>query len=141
MCATATDAPSTMTILERTVNGQPGLVAQQDGVTVTVFAFEVAADRIKHIWAIRTPRETPALDDRLTRGSIPPGPLRAAEVLHQRPATLAGWRQSSPPDQPSALIGPAGPLARTTPMGHETPVPWSGQYPFGFFVLERYCWW
>src|SRR5262249_59601779 len=33
-----------LTILERTVNGQPGLVAQQDGVTVTVFAFEVAGD-------------------------------------------------------------------------------------------------
>jgi RNA polymerase sigma-70 factor (ECF subfamily) len=43
------------TILERTVNGQPGLVAQQDGVTVTVFAFEVAGDRIKHIWAVRNP--------------------------------------------------------------------------------------
>jgi RNA polymerase sigma-70 factor, ECF subfamily len=44
-----------LTILERTVNGQPGLVAQQDGVTVTVFAFEVAGDRIKHIWAVRNP--------------------------------------------------------------------------------------
>jgi RNA polymerase sigma factor (sigma-70 family) len=43
------------TILERTVNGQPGLVAQQDGVTVSVFAFELAGDRIKHIWAIRNP--------------------------------------------------------------------------------------
>ncbi len=50
-------APSTMTILERTVNGQPGLVAQQDGVTVTVFAFDVAADQIKHIWAIRNPEK------------------------------------------------------------------------------------
>ena len=39
------------------VNGQPGLVAQQDGVTVTVFAFEVAGDRIKHIWAIRNPEK------------------------------------------------------------------------------------
>jgi len=48
-------APGTMTILERTVNGQPGLVAQQDGVTVTVFAFDVARDRIKHIWAVRNP--------------------------------------------------------------------------------------
>ena len=48
--------------LERTVNGQPGLLAQHDGVTVTVFAFDVAGDRIKHIWAIRKPRETPALD-------------------------------------------------------------------------------
>ena len=45
----------TMTFLERTVNGQPGLVAQQDGVTVTVFAFEVADDRIKRIWAVRNP--------------------------------------------------------------------------------------
>jgi hypothetical protein len=48
-------APSSMTILERTVNGQPGLVAQQDGVTVTVFAFDVAGDRITHIWAVRNP--------------------------------------------------------------------------------------
>jgi RNA polymerase sigma factor (sigma-70 family) len=46
---------STMTLLERTVNGQPGLVVQQDGVTVTVFAFEFAGDRIKHIWVIRNP--------------------------------------------------------------------------------------
>jgi hypothetical protein len=48
-------APSNVTFLERTVNGQPGLVAQQDGVTVTVFAFDVAGDRIKHIWAVRNP--------------------------------------------------------------------------------------
>jgi RNA polymerase sigma factor (sigma-70 family) len=51
----ASRAPSNMTILERTVNGQPGLVAQQDGVTVTVFAFDIAAGRIKHIWAVRNP--------------------------------------------------------------------------------------
>ncbi|GAA4612367.1 RNA polymerase sigma factor SigJ [Actinoallomurus liliacearum] len=44
-----------VTLLERTVNGQPGLVIQQDGVTVTVFAFEVADDRIKRIWAVRNP--------------------------------------------------------------------------------------
>jgi RNA polymerase sigma-70 factor (ECF subfamily) len=44
-----------LTILERTVNGQPGLMAQLDGVTVAVFAFEVAGDRIKHIWAVRNP--------------------------------------------------------------------------------------
>jgi RNA polymerase sigma factor (sigma-70 family) len=47
--------PSNVTILERTVNGQPGLVAQQDGVTVTVFAFDVDGDRIRHIWAVRNP--------------------------------------------------------------------------------------
>jgi RNA polymerase sigma-70 factor (ECF subfamily) len=47
----------TVKFLERTVNGQPGLVAQQDGVTVTVFAFDVAGDRIKHIWAVRNPEK------------------------------------------------------------------------------------
>jgi RNA polymerase sigma-70 factor (ECF subfamily) len=47
--------PGSLTILERTVNGQPGLVAQQDGVTVTVFAFEVVGDKITHIWAVRNP--------------------------------------------------------------------------------------
>ncbi|MEV4170474.1 RNA polymerase sigma factor SigJ [Nonomuraea sp. NPDC049709] len=46
-----------LAILERSVNGQPGLVAQQDGVTVAVFAFEVAGDRIKHIWAVRNPEK------------------------------------------------------------------------------------
>jgi RNA polymerase sigma factor (sigma-70 family) len=46
-----------LTILERTVNGQPGLVTQQDGVTVTVMAFEVAGDRIKHIWVVRNPEK------------------------------------------------------------------------------------
>jgi hypothetical protein len=44
-----------LTLLERTVNGQPGLVAQEDGVTTTVFAFDIAGDRIKHIWAVRNP--------------------------------------------------------------------------------------
>ncbi|WP_433427582.1 RNA polymerase sigma factor SigJ [Nonomuraea sp. CA-141351] len=44
-----------LTIMERTVNGQPGLIAQQDGVTVSVYAFEVAGERIKRIWAVRNP--------------------------------------------------------------------------------------
>jgi RNA polymerase sigma-70 factor (ECF subfamily) len=48
-------APGNVTFLERTVNGQPGLVAQQDGVTVTVFAFDVAGNRIARIWAVRNP--------------------------------------------------------------------------------------
>ncbi len=55
MAGIAARTPASVTILERTVNGQPGLVAQQDGVTVTVFAFDIAGDRIKHIWAIRNP--------------------------------------------------------------------------------------
>ncbi|MDN3352769.1 RNA polymerase sigma factor SigJ [Actinomadura sp. DC4] len=49
--------PGDMTFLERTVNGQPGLVAQQGGVTVTVFAFEVAGDRITRIWVVRNPEK------------------------------------------------------------------------------------
>lgn len=44
-------------ILERTVNGQPGLVTQQDGLTVAVLAFDVAGERIKHIWAVRNPEK------------------------------------------------------------------------------------
>ncbi|MFC5830284.1 RNA polymerase sigma factor SigJ [Nonomuraea insulae] len=46
-----------LTVLERTVNGQPGLVAQHDGVTVVVIAFDVVDDRIKHIWAVRNPEK------------------------------------------------------------------------------------
>jgi RNA polymerase sigma factor (sigma-70 family) len=48
-------ALSNITILERTVNGQPGLVAQLDGVTVTVMAFDIAGDRINHIWTVLNP--------------------------------------------------------------------------------------
>ncbi|GGV72653.1 hypothetical protein GCM10010277_85810 [Streptomyces longisporoflavus] len=47
--------PGDMTFLERRVNGQPGVVAEQDGRVVTVFAFEVAGDRIKNIWVVRNP--------------------------------------------------------------------------------------
>jgi RNA polymerase sigma factor (sigma-70 family) len=53
----ANRANSSTILLERTVNGQPGLVAQQDGVTVTVFAFDIDDARIKHIWVIRNPEK------------------------------------------------------------------------------------
>jgi RNA polymerase sigma factor (sigma-70 family) len=46
-----------MTILERTVNGQPGLVVQHDGSTVTVMAIDVAGGRIRNIWAVRNPEK------------------------------------------------------------------------------------
>ena len=46
-----------LTLLERTVNGQPGLVAQVEGVIVTVFAFDVADDRVTRIWAVRNPEK------------------------------------------------------------------------------------
>ncbi|MFD5566289.1 RNA polymerase sigma factor SigJ [Kitasatospora griseola] len=45
------------TFLERTVNGQPGLIAQQGGVTVTVFAFRIVDARITHIWGVRNPEK------------------------------------------------------------------------------------
>src|SRR5690606_25375932 len=44
-----------LTILERTVNGQPGLVVQVNRTTATVVAFDIADDRIKRIWAVRNP--------------------------------------------------------------------------------------
>ncbi|MFE0135681.1 RNA polymerase sigma factor SigJ [Streptomyces sp. NPDC059037] len=45
------------TLLERTVNGQPGLVIQQDGITTGVIAFDITGDRIKHLWAVRNPEK------------------------------------------------------------------------------------
>jgi RNA polymerase sigma factor (sigma-70 family) len=48
-------APGDVRLLERTVNGQPGLVAQQDGVTVAVYAFEIAGGQITRIWAVLNP--------------------------------------------------------------------------------------
>jgi RNA polymerase sigma-70 factor (ECF subfamily) len=46
-----------ITILERTVNGQPGLVVQYEGATVTVMAIDVVGERITHIWAVRNPEK------------------------------------------------------------------------------------
>ncbi|MFJ8148806.1 RNA polymerase sigma factor SigJ [Streptomyces sp. NPDC096048] len=51
--ATADD----LTIVERTVNGQPGLVVERDGVTAVVIAFEVAGDRIRNFWAVANPEK------------------------------------------------------------------------------------
>ncbi|KUO20983.1 RNA polymerase sigma factor SigJ [Streptomyces dysideae] len=44
-------------LLERTVNGRPGLVAQQAGVPVTVAAFDVTGGRVNRIWAVRNPEK------------------------------------------------------------------------------------
>ncbi|MBY8863262.1 RNA polymerase sigma factor SigJ [Nocardia sp. CA2R105] len=48
---------SEVTLLERTVNGQPGLVAQLGDAIVSVYAFDIADGRITHIWAIRNPEK------------------------------------------------------------------------------------
>jgi RNA polymerase sigma factor (sigma-70 family) len=46
-----------LSLEERMVNGQPGLVGLQDGVIVTVFAFDICGDRINRIWAVRNPEK------------------------------------------------------------------------------------
>ena len=44
-----------LTLVEHTVNGQPGLVGRHEDATVAVLAFDIAQDRITHIWAVRNP--------------------------------------------------------------------------------------
>ncbi|WP_432893712.1 RNA polymerase sigma factor SigJ [Kribbella sp. CA-245084] len=44
-------------LVERVVNGQPGLVIQFEGVIETVIAFDVDGDHITNIWAIRNPEK------------------------------------------------------------------------------------
>ncbi|HEX2745119.1 MAG TPA: RNA polymerase sigma factor SigJ [Streptosporangiaceae bacterium] len=56
-CVDLADRAPGLTILERTVNGQPGLVAQRDGVTAAVLAFDIADDRIKNMWVILNPEK------------------------------------------------------------------------------------
>ncbi|MCX5377063.1 RNA polymerase sigma factor SigJ [Streptomyces sp. NBC_00091] len=46
-----------LTLLERTVNGRPGLVAELTGVPVTVAALDVTDGRISRIWAVRNPEK------------------------------------------------------------------------------------
>ncbi len=46
-----------LVLLERTVNGRPGLVARREGVTATVAALDVEDGRITRIWAVRNPEK------------------------------------------------------------------------------------
>jgi RNA polymerase sigma-70 factor, ECF subfamily len=46
-----------MTMHETVVNGQPGLIGQEDGIIVTVYAFAMSEGRIKRIWAVRNPEK------------------------------------------------------------------------------------
>jgi len=48
---------SGLTILERTVNGESGLVVRLDGVTATVMTFAIAGGRITHVWAVLNPEK------------------------------------------------------------------------------------
>ncbi|WP_232668209.1 RNA polymerase sigma factor SigJ [Pseudonocardia sp. TRM90224] len=51
------DRMADMSVEERLVNGQPGLVLHKDGAPVNVMAFDVAAGRITHIWAVLNPEK------------------------------------------------------------------------------------
>ncbi|MFH8974947.1 RNA polymerase sigma factor SigJ [Streptomyces sp. NPDC017890] len=56
MVAIADKAPG-LELLERSVNGVPGLVAQRTGAVMTVASFEVADGRVTRIWAVRNPEK------------------------------------------------------------------------------------
>ncbi|MFC9384679.1 sigma-70 family RNA polymerase sigma factor [Streptomyces venezuelae] len=60
-----------LTLLERPVNGRPGLVAQHAGVTVTVAAFDLTGDRIRRIWAVRNPEKLRAWTENAGPGRGP----------------------------------------------------------------------
>ncbi|MFC6705600.1 RNA polymerase sigma factor SigJ [Flexivirga alba] len=47
-----------MTLHQRSVNGQPGMIAvDADGRTVSIYAFEIVGEVIRRIWAIRNPEK------------------------------------------------------------------------------------
>ncbi|MFJ9210279.1 putative sigma factor [Streptomyces sp. L-9-10] len=56
MVAIADKAPG-LELLERSVNGVPGLVAERAGAVMTVAAFDVADGRVTRIWAVRNPEK------------------------------------------------------------------------------------
>ncbi|WP_406098567.1 RNA polymerase sigma factor SigJ [Streptomyces sp. NBC_01013] len=49
------DLAGRLDLLERSVNGQPGLVAVNGSQVLTVYAFDIDESRIRRIWAIRNP--------------------------------------------------------------------------------------
>ncbi|POX51031.1 RNA polymerase sigma factor SigJ [Streptomyces sp. Ru72] len=56
MVAIADKAPG-LELLERSVNGVPGLVARRAGVVMTVASFDVSDGRVTRIWAVRNPEK------------------------------------------------------------------------------------
>jgi RNA polymerase sigma-70 factor (ECF subfamily) len=54
MVAMADRAPG-LVLLERSVNGTPGLVAHRAGTVLTVASFEITAGRVSRIWVVRNP--------------------------------------------------------------------------------------
>ncbi|MFI6284506.1 sigma factor-like helix-turn-helix DNA-binding protein [Streptomyces sp. NPDC051018] len=56
MAAIADKAPG-LELLERSVNGVPGLVARRAGVVLTVASFDVFERRVTRIWVVRNPEK------------------------------------------------------------------------------------
>ncbi|MER7695779.1 RNA polymerase sigma factor SigJ [Streptomyces sp. NPDC096095] len=56
MVAVADRAPG-LVLLERSVNGAPGLVGRRDGVVVTVASFDFVEGRVSRIWVVRNPEK------------------------------------------------------------------------------------
>lgn len=56
MVAIADKAPG-LELLERSVNGMPGLVARHTGVVMTVASFDVSDGRVTRIWVVRNPEK------------------------------------------------------------------------------------
>jgi RNA polymerase sigma-70 factor (ECF subfamily) len=56
MAGIAARAPG-LELLERPVNGLPGLVGRRGGAVVTVAAFEAAGGRVTRIWVVRNPEK------------------------------------------------------------------------------------
>ncbi|MFH8976134.1 RNA polymerase sigma factor SigJ [Streptomyces sp. NPDC017890] len=46
-----------LVLLERTVNGRPGLVLRLEDATVAVMSLDVTGDRVTHIWGVRNPEK------------------------------------------------------------------------------------
>lgn len=51
------DRVRNLELLERLVNGRPGLIAWEDGRLLAVYAFEINASRIERMWTITNPEK------------------------------------------------------------------------------------
>ena len=94
-------------------------------VPVTVYAFDVAGDRIKQHLGSTQPREAPDLDDGLTPVSVPSGPPRPENDVSRRTNSLM------------LIIGVAKQLisARKEPLDNEKPSPASEYNRFEYAGL------
>lgn len=78
MVAVADRAPG-LELLERSVNGAPGLVARRAGVVSTVASFDVCDGRVTRIWVVRNPEKL-----RPWTGQAQAGPAQPPEARPQR---------------------------------------------------------